>query len=102
MEWQLIRVMPMATFQDTCIHKSTGIEYRYEAEYAESSGRVVWSATVSLGRRRHHLAGVVEFDAEATPAWSAVAANVRSRIAETDFAHADVFANKPSASALSL
>jgi hypothetical protein len=80
----------MPTFQDARIHRASGIEYRYQAEYAESSGKASWSATVSLGRRRHHLAGVVEFDAEATPAWSAVAANVRSRIDETDFANADV------------
>ena len=78
----------MPSFQDARIHKSTGIEYRYEAEYAETSGKAVWSAAVSLrGRRRHRLAGVVEFDAEATPAWSAVAASVRSKIDETDFIH---------------
>lgn len=81
----------MPSFQDARVQKSTGIEYRYEAEYAESSGRAVWSAAVSLrGRRRHRLTGVVDFDAGETPAWSAVAASVRSRIDETDFMHIEV------------
>ena len=81
----------MPSFQDARVHKSTGVEYRYEAEYDESSGRAVWSAAVSLrGRRWHRLAGVVEFDADATPAWSAVAASVRLRIDETDFLHAEL------------
>jgi hypothetical protein len=85
--------MPM--FQDARIHSLTGVEYRYEAEYAESSGKAVWRAAVwraaSLrGRRPHNLTGVVEFDTNATAACSAVARCVRSRIDETDFMLAEV------------
>jgi hypothetical protein len=76
----------MPSFQDARVHRSTGIEYRYEAEYAEDSGKAEWSAAVSLrGRQCLRLTGVVEFDVDVTPAWSAVAANVRSRIDATDF-----------------
>jgi hypothetical protein len=76
----------MPSFQDARVHKSTGVEYRYEAEYVESAGKAEWIAAVALrGRRRHRLTGSVDFNTDETPAWSAVAASVRTRIDETNF-----------------
>jgi hypothetical protein len=71
----------MPSFQDRRIHKPTGIEYRYEAEYAERGSEAVWSAVVSFGGRSpQRLAGTVAFDSESTAAFSAVAASVREKI----------------------
>ena len=76
----------MPSFQDARVQKSTGLEYRYEAKYDEHADSAAWSAEVSLlGRRVHVLTGTIAFNADETPAWSAVAQDVRSRIDATNF-----------------
>ena len=77
----------MPCFQDARIHKSTGVEYRYKADYTETDGQVEWTAAISLqGRNRlYRMAGTVDCNTDETPAWSAVATTVRSKIDEISF-----------------